>query len=62
MCHKTSCSHCHKYTWVGCGNHIPSVMTKFPKEEWCTCEPKIEKGGEKYPPKGSMSSGSCELL
>ncbi|KAK5023986.1 hypothetical protein LTR16_012346, partial [Cryomyces antarcticus] len=41
-----------KATWWGCGNHVPMVMDPIPEEERCTCEPKIEKEGNKYPPKG----------
>jgi len=44
-----------KTTWWGCGNHVPSVMTAHPREEWCTCEPKVEKEGEKYPPMGAKA-------
>ncbi|KAK4189063.1 hypothetical protein QBC35DRAFT_381259 [Podospora australis] len=61
MCHKTSCSSCHKSTWMGCGNHIPRVMDSIPKENWCTCEPKVEKEGHQYPPGGSFMS-TCELM
>ncbi|KAM0798109.1 hypothetical protein BDR22DRAFT_860500 [Usnea florida] len=54
MCKSASCDKCQKSTWWGCGLHVPSVMDKLPKEEWCTCEPKVEKeGGEGkvgYPP------------
>ncbi|KAF2274855.1 uncharacterized protein EI97DRAFT_434760 [Westerdykella ornata] len=56
MCHSATCSNCHKATWWGCGNHISSVMTNIPREEWCTCEPRVEKGGEAYPPMGSLRS------
>ncbi|KAK4137091.1 hypothetical protein BT67DRAFT_374337 [Trichocladium antarcticum] len=58
MCHKATCSTCRKATWTGCGGHIPSVLDNIPKEQWCTCEPKVEKGGQQYPPMGSMLS-SC---
>ncbi|KAL2357744.1 hypothetical protein BJ546DRAFT_834914 [Cryomyces antarcticus] len=52
MCKKSSCDTCKKATWWGCGNHVPMVMDPIPEEERCTCEPKIEKEGNKYPPKG----------
>ncbi|EYB23955.1 hypothetical protein FG05_11706 [Fusarium graminearum] len=41
-------------TWWGCGNHVPAVMSNIPEHEWCTCEPKVEKDGGKYPPKGEQ--------
>ncbi|KAF2477819.1 uncharacterized protein BDR25DRAFT_206365 [Lindgomyces ingoldianus] len=56
MCHQATCSNCHKTTWWGCGNHVPSVMKSIPTEQWCTCEPKVEKDGTQYPPKGAMGS------
>ncbi|KAF2244628.1 hypothetical protein BU26DRAFT_463277 [Trematosphaeria pertusa] len=56
MCHKATCSECHKTTWWGCGNHVPGVMDKVPQGEWCTCEPKVEKGGHQYPPSGSPTA------
>ncbi|WPJ59003.1 hypothetical protein SMAC4_13122 [Sordaria macrospora] len=58
MCHKAACPVCHGVTWIGCGNHVPKVMDGVPKEEWCKCEPKIEKDGHQYPPKGSVT-GVC---
>ncbi|RYP09234.1 hypothetical protein DL764_001420 [Monosporascus ibericus] len=42
-----------KTTWFGCGRHIPEVLDKVPADEWCTCEPKVEVGGKKYPPKSA---------
>lgn len=39
-------------TWFGCGAHIPSVLDSIPEEEWCGCEPSVERGGRKYPPGG----------
>ncbi|ORY07514.1 hypothetical protein BCR34DRAFT_489429 [Clohesyomyces aquaticus] len=56
MCHQATCSTCHKVTWWGCGNHVPSVMDSVPHEKWCTCEPKVEKGGKEFPPKGELTS------
>lgn len=40
-----------KTSWFGCGMHVPAVMDTIPAEEWCTCEPKVAKGGKDYPPK-----------
>ena len=46
-----------KTSWWGCGFHVPSVMDSIPKEEWCTCNPRVEKKGVKYPPAApAMSS------
>jgi hypothetical protein len=39
-----------KKTWVGCGYHIPSVLDRVPEEQWCTCEPRVERDGKSYPP------------
>ncbi|KAF6220715.1 hypothetical protein HO133_003148 [Letharia lupina] len=39
-----------KSSWWGCGQHVPMVMDKLPQESWCTCEPKVEKEGTRYPP------------
>ncbi|EGZ77032.1 hypothetical protein NEUTE2DRAFT_153782 [Neurospora tetrasperma FGSC 2509] len=60
MCHKTACPVCHGVTWVGCGHHVPKIMDGVPKDEWCKCEPKIEKEGHQYPPKGSVT-GVCTV-
>lgn len=46
MCMKANCNYCKKTSWIGCGSHVPSVMDKVPKDQWCTC-----KGGDTYPPK-----------
>ncbi|QPC74673.1 hypothetical protein HYE68_005425 [Fusarium pseudograminearum] len=54
MCKKSTCNTCKQSTWWGCGNHIPAVMSNIPDNEWCTCEPKVEKDGGKYPPKGEQ--------
>jgi positive regulator of sigma E activity len=48
---KVTCGSCNKATWYGCGSHIPSVMDNIKEDEWCTCEPKVEVGSKKYPPK-----------
>lgn len=29
------------------------VMDKVDSKDWCTCEPKVEKEGKEYPPKGT---------
>ncbi|KAL1839082.1 hypothetical protein VTJ49DRAFT_1883 [Mycothermus thermophilus] len=50
MCMSATCPTCNKKTWRGCGNHIASVLSDVPEDEWCTCEPKVEKDGKKYPP------------
>ncbi|KFY25930.1 hypothetical protein V493_04356 [Pseudogymnoascus sp. VKM F-4281 (FW-2241)] len=43
-------------TWWGCGSHIPSVMDNVPESDRCTCEPKVDVGGEKYPPKAASKN------
>ncbi|ORY62270.1 uncharacterized protein BCR38DRAFT_486543 [Pseudomassariella vexata] len=48
---QTSFMQRNKSTWFGCGKHIPSVLDQLPVENWCTCEPKFEVDGKKYPPK-----------
>ncbi|KAL8802000.1 MAG: hypothetical protein Q9200_006739 [Gallowayella weberi] len=50
MCKRGTCTTCQKTSWWGCGSHIPTVMDPLPAENWCTCSPKIEKGGKEYPP------------
>jgi len=50
MCKRGTCETCHKASWWGCGNHVSIVMSNIPSEEWCTCEPKIERDGQSYPP------------
>ncbi|KAI1339612.1 hypothetical protein F5Y15DRAFT_383224 [Xylariaceae sp. FL0016] len=53
MCMKATCGSCSKTTWWGCGQHIPGVLDQISSDEWCTCEPKVEFNGKKYPPKAS---------
>ena len=38
-------------SWIGCGNHISSVMDVTPKDKWCTCEPADDSSDPNYPPK-----------
>ena len=45
-----------KQTWFGCGAHIPSVMDQVPKDQWCKCEPQVDKEGTKYPPMGDPAA------
>ncbi|KAK4197171.1 hypothetical protein QBC40DRAFT_181740 [Triangularia verruculosa] len=75
MCHRSECISCHKTTWTGCGHHIPNIMDNIPREEWCTCTPRVKvscqhshrlpEGSpeefDEYPPRGPFSS-ACELL
>lgn len=42
-----------KTSWFGCGSHIPGVLDSVPVDEWCTCEPKVDVDGKKYPPKAN---------
>ncbi|CAF9934967.1 hypothetical protein IMSHALPRED_010053 [Imshaugia aleurites] len=50
---KSTCPNCHGATWFG-GDaaDIPDVLDIYPKEEWCSCGPKIEVAGKEYPPQG----------
>ncbi len=50
-----------KSTWMGCGQHVPNVMDAIPQDQWCTCEPKVEKKGQQYPPAGSVLS-ACGVM
>ncbi len=50
-----------KATWMGCGQHVPNVMDAIPQDQWCTCEPKVEKKGQQYPPAGSVLS-ACGVM
>jgi hypothetical protein len=45
-----------KTTWWGCGKHVAGVMDNVPEEQWCTCGPRIEQEGHKYPPMGTLAS------
>ena len=42
-----------KTSWFGCGSHIPGVLDAVPADQWCTCEPRVDVGGKKYPPKAA---------
>ncbi|KAK4239789.1 hypothetical protein C8A03DRAFT_32153 [Achaetomium macrosporum] len=57
MCMSAVCPTCSKTTWRGCGSHIPSVFANIPEDEWCTCEPKVEKEGKQYPPQAPSGFG-----
>jgi hypothetical protein len=46
-----------KTTWRGCGSHVPSVFANIPEDQWCTCEPKVEKEGKQYPPQAPSGFG-----
>lgn len=37
MCSRVVCRKCQKYTWAGCGNHIPSVFMSLSKDQICIC-------------------------
>ncbi|KAH6606539.1 hypothetical protein Trco_005692, partial [Trichoderma cornu-damae] len=45
-----------KATWWGCGKHIPTVLDSIPEEEWCACEPRVERDGKEYPPMAKSPS------
>ncbi|KAI5851084.1 hypothetical protein DFP73DRAFT_472339 [Morchella snyderi] len=58
MCMQAKCPTCSYKTWTGCGSHIPSVMERIPKAEWCKC---TKPEGSPYPPQRSMGFG-CVIL
>ncbi len=37
MCSPATCRTCNKTTWSGCGNHVPQVMARVPRDQQCTC-------------------------
>jgi len=37
-------------SWWGCGKHVTTVLEATPSSKWCTCDPRIERGGKQYPP------------
>ena len=39
MCHRVTCSTCHKATYRGCGRHVEQVLAGVPGSQRCTCEP-----------------------
>lgn len=48
MCAPTKCNICGKTTWAGCGNHIETVKSRVPADQWC--------GHELAKPQGNMIS------
>ncbi|POO02641.1 hypothetical protein TorRG33x02_016270 [Trema orientale] len=37
MCYKVECQTCKKYTWGGCGKHLPSLYNSIEKGKHCQC-------------------------
>ena len=37
MCMKTTCNHCQKSAWAGCGLHLTGIFRSIPVEERCFC-------------------------
>ncbi|KAF4346830.1 hypothetical protein G4B88_001920 [Cannabis sativa] len=35
MCYKVECQRCKKYSWGGCGQHLPSVYKQIEKGKHC---------------------------
>ncbi|KAK7222897.1 hypothetical protein V2G26_010900 [Clonostachys chloroleuca] len=54
MCVGAICITCSKKSWRGCGNHIPQVLSGVPEEQWCSCQPKVNINGNKYPPSAAI--------
>ena len=46
MCHPTTCATCGKITWKGCGQHVASVRSAVPPENWCDGHPNA--GGDSW--------------
>ncbi|KAK0623324.1 hypothetical protein B0T14DRAFT_564699 [Immersiella caudata] len=57
MCMSATCPTCSKQSWRGCGSHVQSVFSGVPEDKWCTCEPKVDINGKKYPPAAKMNIG-----
>ncbi|CCG25698.1 hypothetical protein CORT_0C03230 [Candida orthopsilosis Co 90-125] len=51
MCMSANCQVCGGRTWKGCGNHVASAMSSYPKEEWCRCESASGAELNGFPPK-----------
>lgn len=51
-----------KKAWLGCGRHIPTALAGVPEADWCTCEPKVEVDGKKYPPAALQKSRKSDEL
>lgn len=37
MCRRTTCKHCGKPSWAGCGAHVEQVLGDVPKSQRCSC-------------------------
>ncbi|ESW27983.1 hypothetical protein PHAVU_003G249500 [Phaseolus vulgaris] len=37
MCYRVLCQKCGKYTWGGCGDHLPSVYRNIGEGNHCMC-------------------------
>ncbi len=37
MCGRTTCRHCEKPNWAGCGAHIGAVLHDVPVDDRCRC-------------------------
>jgi hypothetical protein len=59
MCFESTCQHCKKSTWAGCGAHLQSVFRDIPMEKRCFCgytqeELELETKNPKYPNVGPV--------
>jgi hypothetical protein len=43
MCRAVTCNVCGKTTWAGCGQHIESVRSSVPANQWCPGHPAAER-------------------
>ncbi|KGN62035.1 hypothetical protein Csa_006238 [Cucumis sativus] len=39
MCMLVVCKDCSKYTWKGCGRHLPGLYKSVEKGKHCNCHP-----------------------
>ena len=45
MCHEVTCKRCGKPGWVGCGQHVETVLGHVPIEDRCSCAPRHHPHG-----------------
>lgn len=58
MCKSVDCPKCNLKTWTGCGQHVASAMSQYPKSQWCTCTNVDGSKGE-FPPKAGQGTNQA---